>query len=88
MYRNNDFIYEAVANLESVSNITIDIETSRVNYDAILNIKNIQFVVEAKSAMRTSNQGLILSQLEDIRNTSNRPIIYIADDIRKEAASQ
>lgn len=88
MYRNNDFIYEAVANLESVINIPIDIETTRANYDAILKIKNMQFVVEAKSAMRTSNQGLILSQLEEIRNTSNRPIIFIADYISKEGASQ
>lgn len=88
MYRNNDFIYEAIANLESVINIPIDIETSRAKYDVILNIKNIQFVVEAKSAIRTSNQGLILSQLEEIRNTSNKPIILIADYISKEAASQ
>lgn len=88
MYRNNDFIYEAITNLEKVINIPIDIETSRANYDAILNIKNIQFVVEAKSAMRNSNQGFVLSQLEEIRNTSNRPIILIADYISKEAASQ
>jgi hypothetical protein len=38
--------------------------------------------------MRNSNQGLVLSQLEDIRNASNRPIILIADYISKEAASQ
>jgi hypothetical protein len=88
MYRNNDFIYEAVANLESVINMSIDIETSRAKYDAILNIKNMQFVVEAKSALRASNQGLILSQLEDLRNMSNRPIIFIADYISKEGASQ
>jgi len=88
MYRNNDFIYEAIANLENVINIPIDIETARANYDAILNIKNIQFVVEAKSAMRNSNQGFVLSQLEEIRNASNKPIILIADYISKEAASQ
>lgn len=88
MYRNQDFIYEAVTNLEKLIDIPIDIETSRANYDAILNIKNIQFVVEAKSAMRTSNQGLVLSQLEEIRNRSNKPIILIAQYISKEAANQ
>ena len=88
MYRNQDFIYEAVTNLEKLIDIPIDIETSRANYDAILNIKNIQFVVEAKSAMRTSNQGLVLSQLEEIRNQSNKPIILIAQYISKEAANQ
>lgn len=87
MYRNQDFIYEAVANLEKLIDIPIDIETSRANYDAVLNIKNIQFVVEAKSAMRTSNQGLVLSQLEEIRNRSNKPIILIAQYISKEAAN-
>ncbi len=82
------FTYEAVANLESVINIPIDIETSRAKYDAILKVKNIQFVVEAKSSMRTSNRGLILSQLEELRSISNRPIIFIADYISKEAMSQ
>lgn len=88
MYRNQDFIYEAVTNLEKLIDIPIDIETSRTNYDAILKIKNIQFVVEAKSAMRSSNQGLVLSQLEKIRNRSNKPIILIAQYISKEAANQ
>lgn len=88
MYRNQDFIYEAVTNLEKLIDIPIDIETSRANYDAILNIKNIQFVVEVKSVLRTSNQGLVLSQLEEIRNRSNKPIILIAQYISKEAANQ
>ena len=29
MYRNKDFIYEAVANLEKLINLAIDIETAR-----------------------------------------------------------
>lgn len=87
MNRNNDFIYEAVANLESIIDIPIDIETSRAQYDAILNINNYQFVVEAKSAMRNSNQGLVLSQLEEIKNSIDKPIIFIADYISKEAAT-
>lgn len=88
MYRNNDFIYEAVSNLETTINIPIEIETSRIKYDAVLNIKNIQFVVEAKSAIRTSNQGLILSKLEEIKGTTSKPIIFIADYISKEAANR
>lgn len=87
MNRNNDFIYEALANLESIIDIPIDIETSRADYDAILNIKNFQFVVEAKSAMRNSNQGVVLSQLEIIKDSSSKPLILIADYISKEAAS-
>lgn len=88
MNSNNDFIYEAIANLENNINIPIGIEITKGNYDAILNIKNIQFIVEAKSAMRNSNQGLILSQLEELRNISKKPIIFIADYISKEGANQ
>lgn len=88
MYKNQDFIYEAIANLEKLIDIEIEIETSRASYDAILNINNIQFVVEAKSSMRTSNQGFVLSQLEDIRNQTNKPIILIAQYISKHAATQ
>lgn len=86
MYRNNDFMYEAVANLESIANIPIEIETSRNIYDAILSINNVHFVVEVRSAMRETNQGLVLSQLEEMNNVRNRPIIFIADYISKEAA--
>lgn len=88
MYHNRDFIYEAVANLENMINIPIDVETTRNNYDAILRIKNIQFIVEAKTVMRTSNQGYILAQLEELRNRSNRPLVFIAEYISKEAAKQ
>ena len=88
MYHNNDFVYEAVANLENVIDVPIDIETNRGQYNAILNIKDIQFIVEAKSTMRTSNQGLVLSKLEELRSMSNRPVIFIADYISKAGASQ
>lgn len=88
MYHNNDFIYEAVGNLESNINLPIDIETTRDKYDAILNIQNIQFLVIAKAAMRASNQGIILSQLNEIINTSSRPILFVADYISKDGASQ
>ncbi|MBC9795420.1 hypothetical protein IBL28_05560 [Sinomicrobium sp. FJxs] len=88
MYRNNDFIYEAVSNLEKLINIPIDIESSRGRYDAILSIGDIQFIVEAKASMRTSNQGLVLSQLEELKKSSNRPIVLISDYISKNAANE
>ena len=72
MYHNNDFVYEAVANLENVIDVPIDIETNRGQYNAILNIKDIQFIVEAKSTMRTSNQGLVLSKLEELKELEVR----------------
>lgn len=88
MYRNNDFIYEAISKLEQLINIPIEIDSSRQNYDALLRIKNQQFIVEAKSAVRTSNQGLVMSQLEEMKQNSNRPIILIAEYISKKATEE
>jgi len=88
MYRNNDFIYEATSKLEQLINIPIEIDSNRPNYDALLGIKNEQFIVVAKSAVRTSNQGLIMSQLEDMKSHSKRPIILIAEYISKNATEE
>ena len=88
MYRNNDFIYEAVSKLETLINIPIEIDSNRPNYDALLRIKNEQFIVEAKKTVRTSNQGLILSKLEEVKYNSNRPIILIAEYISKKATEE
>ena len=88
MYRNNDFVYEATLKLEQLIGIPIEIDSSRNNYDVLLQIDNEQFIVEAKSSVRTSNQGLVLSQLEDKKRNSNRPIILIAEFISKNASEE
>lgn len=85
MYPNNDIIYEATSKLEQLINIPIEINNKEQNYDALLTIKGQQFIVETKSTIRTSNQGLLLSQLEQLKQQSNRPIIVIADFISKNA---
>ena len=87
MYR-NDFIYEAASKLEMLIEIPIEIDSNRNYYDALLRIRDEQFIVESKATVRTSNQGLILSQLEDLRNESNRPIILIAEYISKNATEE
>ncbi|TXD85518.1 hypothetical protein ESY86_02620 [Subsaximicrobium wynnwilliamsii] len=88
MYRNNDFIYEATSKLEELINIPIQIDSNKDNYHALLTIGNAQFLVETKSAIRTSNQGFILSQLEEIKNNNSRPIILIAEYISKKATEE
>lgn len=85
MYRNNDFIYEAISKLEKLINIPIEIDSSRPKYEALLRVKNEHFIVKAKKTVRTSNQGLILSKLEEVKQYSNRPIILIAEYISKKA---
>jgi len=88
MYHNNDFIYEATSKLEQLIDIPIEIDSSRPNYDALLRIKDTQFIVETKGEVRTSNQGLVLSQLEEKKRHSNRPIILIAEYISKKATEE
>lgn len=77
MYRNNNFIYEAVSKLKELTEVSIQVDSNKANYNALLTVNNIQFIVESKSTIRTSNQGFILSQLEELKNNNNRPIIVI-----------
>ncbi|MDN6327570.1 MAG: hypothetical protein L0J48_06030, partial [Alkalibacterium sp.] len=88
MYHNNDFIYEATSKLEELINMPIQVDSNRVNYDALLTVNNTQFVVESRSAVRTSNQGLILSQLQELKNNNSRPIILIAEYISRKATQE
>ncbi len=88
MYRNNDFIYEATSKLEQLIDIPMQVESNRNNYDALLTINNIQFIVETKSTVRTSNQGFVLAQLEELIKNANRPIVLIAEYISKKATQE
>lgn len=88
MYRNHDFIYEATSKLEKLIDIPIQVDSNRENYDALLTIRDMQFIVEIKAAVRTSNQGLVLSQLEEMKNNSSKPLILIAEYISKKATEE
>lgn len=88
MYHNNDFIYEATSKLEALINVPIQVDSNRANYDALLTVNHTQFVVESRAAVRTSNQGLILSQLEELKINNSRPIILIAEYISKKATQE
>lgn len=88
MYKNNDFIYDAATSLEKILSFPVTVETTRKEYDAVLKIKNIQFVVLSKSEVRTSNKGLVLSQLNEIKLLTNRGIIVIAKFIANDVAAE
>jgi hypothetical protein len=88
MYRSNDLIYEATANLEQFIDVPIEVDSSGQKTDALLTVKDVQFIVETKSAVRTSNQAFVLSQLEELKDKSSRPIILIAEFISKKAAEE
>ncbi|HNW70737.1 MAG TPA: type IV toxin-antitoxin system AbiEi family antitoxin [Bacteroidales bacterium] len=88
MYRNSDYIYDAAVQLESLVGIPIIVESSRKEYDGLLTINNIQFLVVSKVEVRASNKGLIYAQLKDIEEKIKKPLVvvakFIASDIAKE----
>ncbi|MBN1187126.1 MAG: winged helix-turn-helix transcriptional regulator [Bacteroidales bacterium] len=88
MYLNNDFIYDATIRFEEITGIPVEVKSINKEYDALITIKGIQFVAEVKAEIRNSNKGIILSELNHIKNKIRKPIIviakYLAADIAKE----
>ena len=88
MYRNNDYIYDAVVQLDNLSGIPITIESGRKGYDAILTINKVQFVVISKAEVRAANKGLVYAHIKETSEKTQRPIVvvakFIASDIAKE----
>ncbi|MFO7656348.1 MAG: type IV toxin-antitoxin system AbiEi family antitoxin [Bacteroidales bacterium] len=88
MYKNNDFIYDAVVRFEEITSIPVEVESRRKEYDALLTIKDIQFVAEAKAEIRASNKGIILSEVNHLKRQTHRPIIVIAKYLAVDIASE
>lgn len=83
MHKETDIIYEAIANLEEITGLTISVETTRPQYDAIINVGNHMFYAEAKTNARKSNIGLILSKFQELDNNKNWLLVvdYLAKDV-------
>ncbi len=88
MYRNSDFIYDAIVQLQQLTNVEVEIDnnSNRGEYDAIATINDTQFVVEAKSEVRASNKGMVLSEVENIKSKTKKPIVVIAKFIANDIA--
>ncbi|NQU33710.1 MAG: hypothetical protein HQ521_10785 [Bacteroidetes bacterium] len=88
MYRNTDYIYDAVVQLQQVADVTAEIESNRNEYDAVATINNTQFVVIGKPEIRTSNKGIVFNEIDSLKQLTKKPIIaiakFIASDIAKE----
>jgi hypothetical protein len=85
MIANNDFIYEAVNKIKELSGLDIDsVVTSEEKL--LLRIENDEFTVIVKSAVRNSNSGLVISQIEQIRQNSYLPNLLVSEYIAKAAA--
>lgn len=88
MYKNSDYIYEAVTQLQQVADVVIEIESNRSDYDADATVNNTQFVVLSKSEIRASNKGMVFNEIENLKQKTKKPIIaiakFIASDIARE----
>lgn len=67
MHKETDIIYEAIANLEEITGLPISMETTRPQYDAIINVGNHIFYAEAKTNARKSNNRINLVKISGIR---------------------
>jgi hypothetical protein len=88
MYRNNDFIYDAVTRLGELSGLPIEIESVRQEYDALISVLNTQFIIQSYAEIRSSNKGVILSKIKALRTNSRKPILVVAKYIAAEIASE
>ena len=88
MYRDLEYIFDAIVQLQQIADVATDVESNRNEYDAVATINNTQFVVISKSEIRASNRGIVLSEIENLKKVTKKPIIaiakFIANDIAKE----
>jgi hypothetical protein len=88
MYKNTDYIYDAIVQLQQVAGVTAEVESNRNDYDAVATIDNTQFVVIGKSEIRSSNKGIVLNEINNLTKKTKKPIIAIAKFIAKDIAQE
>ena len=86
MYKDNDFVYEAIASLEEITGVPILVESVREAYDIILQINNETFYCVAKKNAKNANYGIIVSAMRNINHKKNS--IVIADYLTKKTAEE
>jgi hypothetical protein len=88
MYRKIDYTSDALVQLQQLTDVVIEVESERGDYGAIATINNIQFVVFSKSEIRASNKGMVISEIENFKQNTKKPVIAIAKFIASDIAWQ
>lgn len=86
MYRDDDFVYEAIASLEEITGIHVDIETMREASDVRLQINNETFYGITRKNAKNANYGIIMSSIKDVNHSRNN--IVIADYLTRITAKE
>ncbi|MFA6400453.1 MAG: type IV toxin-antitoxin system AbiEi family antitoxin [Salinivirgaceae bacterium] len=88
MYKNSDYIYDAIVQFEQVTGLPTQIESNRKEYDGIIDINGYSFTIEAKTELRKENKGFLLTRLDELRTMTNRPTLVIGKYIATEVARE
>ncbi|WP_010136524.1 type IV toxin-antitoxin system AbiEi family antitoxin [Ochrovirga pacifica] len=83
MYKDNDFLYESIYQLENLIKRNIEVNSTRPEYDAVLSFFEEQFVVCLKADIRNSNFGMILGAVNELRSNTSKPVVVVAKYISK-----
>ncbi len=87
MIRSNDFIYDAVSKLESITRSTIELDSKPKEFDASLTINDKKLNIIAKAAIRDSNIGMVLAPFVNQSDKEKSTLLFIAKYISKNSAN-
>ncbi|ALU27438.1 MULTISPECIES: type IV toxin-antitoxin system AbiEi family antitoxin [Myroides] len=86
MYRDNDYIYDAITALQETSKLVIEIYSNRGEYDGIVDIEGEQFYMFAKKDARLIHANLIVNEIVNHQSfKKEKNYIVIADYIANES---
>ncbi|WP_149912709.1 type IV toxin-antitoxin system AbiEi family antitoxin [Sphingobacterium cavernae] len=86
MYKDNDYIYEAIASLEDSSKLTIEFYSNRGEYDGIVDIEGEQFYMFARKDARLIHANLIVNEIINHPNyKTTKNYIVVSDFIANES---
>lgn len=86
MYRDNDYIYDAITALQETSKLAIEIYSNRGEYDGVVDIEGEQFYMFAKKDARLIHANLIVNEIVNHQFfKKEKNYIVIADYIANES---
>ena len=86
MNKNTKYIHDAAYKLGQLIATPIKVDELRKDKITLLTIGDIQFAVEVRTEIRASSKGIVLQQLKDLMDRTNKPTIVISKYIALEVA--
>lgn len=67
MYNNVDYIYDVIVQPQQIADVAAEVENNSNDYDAVATIDNTKLVVISKSEIRSSNKGIVLNEIDNLK---------------------